>query len=103
VDAEFGKCGAVGELAALTRPGLAFVAAGGPDDPALAAVHLGGRVFTYYLVRALRNTADGETGADLFASVRPRVIAEAALLGARQTPYAAGKLDDFVLVHRESR
>lgn len=103
VDAEFGERGDAGELAALTRPGLAFVAAGGPDDPALAAGHLGGRVFTYYLVHALRSTAAGETGADLFASVRPQVIAEAALLGARQTPRAAGELDAFVLVRRESR
>jgi hypothetical protein len=84
-------------LATWTRPGLALIAAGGLDDPALAAAHLGGRVFTYYLLRALRTAGSGETGADLFARVRPRVIAEAALLGERQTPRAAGELDAFVL------
>lgn len=76
-------------------PGLTAILAASPGEGAAAVEHARRGLLTAHLVAGLRGPADtshdGRVSAqELFAYVRPRVIAEAALAGAKQTPWAAG-------------
>ncbi len=76
-------------------PSLTVLLAGGASDPALAPEHLSSGLFTYHLVNGLRGQADEDrdgrlTAPELYNYARPRVVAEAALLGERETPRASG-------------
>jgi hypothetical protein len=74
---------------------LVAILAGEAQDPALEPEHLGAGLLTYHLVSGLDGAADTDkdghvTAHELFNHVRPRVVAEAALLGERETPRAIG-------------
>lgn len=76
-------------------PDLTTILAASPGEGAAAVEHARRGLLTSHLVAGLRGAADtGQdgrvSGQELFAYVRPRVVAEAALAGARQTPRAAG-------------
>jgi hypothetical protein len=87
-------------------PSLAVILAGGPADPALAPEHLASGLFTYHLVGALRGAGEDHEGrisaSELFNYVRPRVVAESALLGEREMPRATG-LDRAWVLERSLR
>lgn len=72
-------------------PSLATVLAAGPGEPALGAEHEGHGLLTAHLLAALAPDDKGtRTARDVFASVRPRVVHDAAILGERQNPRALG-------------
>jgi hypothetical protein len=84
------------ELAPLAASsGAAWIAAGGPSEPACAPEHLGSGLLTHHVLGAIRGFADRDRDGrlpaeELYQLVRSRVVAEAALLGATETPRAAG-------------
>jgi hypothetical protein len=86
------------DLGALDQvPGLVTIVAGGPLDAALAPEYLGSGLLTYHCVEVLKSTPRGGriAATDLFERVRPKVVAEAALLGEHQSPRAAGLAQPF--------
>lgn len=81
---------------------LTVLLSGGPSDPALAPEHLSGGLLTYHFANGLRGAADEDrdgrlSAQELFNHARPRVVAEAALLGERETPRASGLERPWVL------
>ncbi len=84
------------DLALFARdPGLAAILAGEATDPVLEPEHLSLGLLTFHFVSGLKGAADEDrdgriTVQEIFNYVRPRVVAEAALLGEKESPRAMG-------------
>jgi hypothetical protein len=92
-----GTAGAGDDLELLAKvPGLVTIVAGGPKDAALSTSTHGSGLFTYHVLKALSGKTH-VTAQEILEWARPRVVAEAALLGATESPRGVGLDRPFAL------